>query len=198
VLELIPNVPFWFGGLLDTLNSSEKLVEVSVSIPLSSFAVQGAPLSSFAVQGATADQLFEHLTKNLKVHICFDDREYQTSSYKEALNGYWKLVNILQFLTDVSWISRKAVLELLPEPTAIIELDHIIEGVNAWSELAERSLLTGDFSLLANSDIGIGEDSYELLNKDEVIGLAELAWEQEKVALFCEDDISEINVSLNQ
>jgi DEAD/DEAH box helicase domain-containing protein len=188
VLELIPNVPFWFGGLLDTLNSSEKLVEVSVSIPL----------SSFAVQGATADQLFEHLTKNLKVHICFDDREYQTSSYKEALNGYWKLVNILQFLTDVSWISRKAVLELLPEPTAIIELDHIIEGVNAWSELAERSLLTGDFSLLANSDIGIGEDSYELLNKDEVIGLAELAWEQEKVALFCEDDISEINVSLNQ
>lgn len=186
VLELIPNAPFWFGGLLDTLNSSEKLVEISVSITM----------SSFNVQGITAEEFFDHLAESIKVHICFDDREHNNLSYKEALNGYWKLVNILQFLKDVTWISRKAVIELLPVPivTNQPELDDDIDMANEWSELAERSLLTGDFSLLANSAIRVGEDSYELLNNDEVIGQAEIAWEKEKVALFCIDELSEINV----
>ncbi len=185
VEELIPAEPFWFGGLLDTLNSSEKLVEVSVSITM----------SSFSVQGTTANEFFDHLEKNLKVHICFDDREQNNLAYKEALNGYWKLVNILQFLTNVSWVSRKAVLELLPDPILTVQPEATDIGVlNEWSEFAERSLLAGDFSLLANSNVGIGEDSYELVKHDEVIGLAELAWEEEKVALFCQDDLPEISV----
>jgi len=189
VLELIPAEVFWFGGLLDTLNSSEKLVEVSVSLMM----------SSFAVKGATANELFAHLANNVKVHICFDDRENTHFSYKEALNGYWKLINILQFLNDVTWISRKAVLESNPVPTLPIQdVVEYSDTSNEWSELAERTLLIGDFSLLSNSSIPIGQDSYELLKHDEIIGLAELAWEQEKVALFCEDDISELNVFENE
>ena len=189
VLELIPAEVFWFGGLLDTLNSSEKLVEVSVSLTM----------SSFEVKGATANELFAHLAKNVKVHICFDDRENTHFSYKEALNGYWKLINILQFLNDVTWISRKAVLE--SNPVSTLPIQDVVEDSatsNEWSELAERTLLIGDFSLLSNSSIPIGQDSYELLKYDEIIGLAELAWEKEKVALFCEDDISEINVFKNE
>jgi len=186
VSELIPEpgTPFWFGGLLDTLNSSEKLVEISISIPLSSFAVN-----------ASANDLFKHLAKNLKVHICFDDRESNHLSYKEALNGYWKLVNILQFLNDVTWVSRKAVLEMSPDPIIPVqEVAEVIGSSSGWAELAERTLLEGDFSLLSNSDIPIGEDSYELLEKDEIIAQAELVWVKDKVALFCKDEQSEIDV----
>jgi DEAD/DEAH box helicase domain-containing protein len=183
VQSLIPDTPFWFGGLLDTLSSSEKLVEIAVSISM----------DCFNIQGTTADEFFAHLAKNIKLHVCFDDREYNHLAYKEALNGYWKLINILQFLSDVSWASRKAIVEFQPKqiiPVPIRKIDDT--GMPAqWNELAERTFLEGDFTLLANSNISVGEDSYELTKNDEIIGQAELAWATKKVALFCQQDLSE-------
>jgi hypothetical protein len=82
-----------------------------------------------------------------------------------------------------------------PDPTIPVqEVAEITGSSSGWAELAERTLLEGDFSLLSNSDIPIGEDSYELLEKDENIAQAELVWVKDKVALFYKDGQSEIDV----
>ena len=45
----------------------------------------------------------------LRLHICFDDRYTQDDGYEAGLNGFWRLVNLLQFLPDMTFTSRKAV-----------------------------------------------------------------------------------------
>ncbi len=74
------------------------------------------------------------------------------------------------------------------------EVAEVTGSAIEWSELAKRTLLGGDFSLLCNSNIPIGEDSYELLMKEEIIAQAELVWVKDKVALFCKVEQSEIDV----
>lgn len=178
--ELMPDQPFWFGGLLDALGSSQQMVEIAVSIQLSEFTVQGLSKKAF----------FDHLMSKIKVHICFDDQDHDQLHYKKALNGFWRLVNLLQFLPDVSWTTRKAVLNSQSISTTAPLLKTITLNFVSfeWEQLLERSLLTGDLSLLASGDLILGEDGYELVKNDEIIGNAELAWPDAQVALFCEDE----------
>ncbi len=178
VTDLVPAEPFWFGGLLDTLGSSPRMVEIAVSIKLAEFSVKGLSKAAF----------FDHLMNKIKVHICFDDRDHHQLHYKAALNGYWRLINILQFLPDVSWTTRKAVLNSssisTPEPQASALTLSSVE----WGELLARSLLSGELSLLGSEGFTLAEDGYELVKNDEVIGIAELAWSGAQVALFCADE----------
>jgi len=186
VNDLLPDEPFWFGGLLDSLESSEKLVEVSVSIALSEFATQ---------YNASEDDL-NYLSEKLKLHLCFDDSYYDQAvydkdSYKKALIGYWKLVNVLQFLSNVSWCAKTA-LGLNDIIDDVVNTSSTEDHNNDWSEYLEESLLSGDLSLLGSSEIPVAESGYELMDGDEVVAQAELAWIDPKVAVFTQEDETEI------
>jgi len=187
VNELLPDEPFWFGGLLDSLDSSEKLVEISVSIALSEFTTQ---------YKSNNDDL-NYLSEKLKLHLCFDDSYYEHAdadkdSYKKALIGYWKLVNVLQFLSDVSWCAKTS-LDLINsdiiEPA--IKTPSPEEKKSEWREYLQESLLSGSLFLLDTSEIPIAEFGYELMNGDEVLAQSELAWGDHKVAVFLQEEDAE-------
>ncbi len=191
--ELIEEEPFWFGGLLDSLQSSEKLVEISVSIALSDFMK--------ANFNASEDD-FVYLSDKFKVHICFDDsgcqnRDVDNISYKPSLIGFWKVVNILQFLPDVSWCAKKsiesgAVVYNSPEIEKMMIKSSVTGDDTEWTEYLEGSLLSGNIDLLASSGLPIAVAGYELEINDEIVAMAELAWESHKVAVFPQDADEEI------
>ncbi|MCK5667429.1 MAG: hypothetical protein KAI17_28270, partial [Thiotrichaceae bacterium] len=173
--------PFWFGGLLDSLQSSEKLVEISVSIALSDFAK--------AKFNGTEDD-FVYLSEKLKVHICFDDidsSDSQNVSYKPSLIGFWKVVNILQFLSDVSWCAKTSLGTDLYDAEEVIIKPSAVSHNSNWAGCLEETLLSGNLDLLISSELPVAEAGYELMEGDEVIALAELAWEKQKVAIFPHD-----------
>jgi DEAD/DEAH box helicase domain-containing protein len=153
-------------------------------------------IADFSVSGLSKEALFEHLKASIKVHICFDDRDHKQLYYKESLNGFWKLVNVLQFLPDVSWTSRKVVLDPTSAQTALPIAVAAQAGSTSleWDDLIDRSLLAGDLSLLATGGFAPGEDGYELVQGDEVTAVAELAWPTAKVALFCADELADKTV----
>jgi len=191
--ELIEDEPFWFGGLLDSLKSSEKLVEILVSIALSDFVKANFNCS---------ENDFVYLSEKFKVHICFDDTDIDNVSYKPSLIGFWKLINVLQFLSDVSWCSKKSI-----ESGSVLSESHDLEQMvvklpmsreaSKWAECLQETLLSGDIDLLILSEIAIAEIGYELEINGEIVAMAELAWESQKVAVFPQDadeDIEQFNV----
>ncbi|MCV5767595.1 hypothetical protein OFN22_29315, partial [Escherichia coli] len=89
--ELLPDEPFVFGGLLDSCNSSQQFIELASVLPQQAI----KPTTSVA-----------QMRSWLRLHICFDDRYTQDDGYEAGLNGFWRLVNLLQFLPDMTFTSR--------------------------------------------------------------------------------------------
>jgi DEAD/DEAH box helicase domain-containing protein len=190
VKELITDEPFWFGGLLDSLHSSEKLVEIAVAITL----------DDFKRANFNADQSdMDYLADKLKVHVCFDDEDKEHINFKSALIGYWKLFNILQCMTDITWCTKSSINwgEGLDE---VVEATKAPNTVNAeeWTVLINESLLKGELKLLVESELDLPELGYELMDGDEVVALAEMAWVSKKLAVFSADEAEDLEVFVSK
>ncbi|WP_333913426.1 DEAD/DEAH box helicase [Vibrio coralliirubri] len=187
-----------YGGRLDSLNTErdDQFVEVATTLP---FAVFGA-LASRKVSGQTPS---EFLVTNLKTHVCFDDRplglahEGQSESdRKKALFGFWRMVNIGQYLTDFTFSSRAALQDYsfyAPSQTRDEQADVSVSAVDceAWDDILNDELLDeADVRLLQKMSFDapiVGEefsgDSFE------PIGEVELYWPDLKLALLIEANI---------
>ncbi len=178
VNEFLDDENYWFGGLMDCLESSEKLVELTTALSLQKF------------QQAKFGQSIEDcnfLTKLLKVHICFDDTDVENVNFKQSLIGYWKLFNLLQFMDDVSFTSM-SMIELETEQIELPRKDVTSSLSNQWKDVIEQSVIDSNLELFGEFEIDLPEVGFELVSNDEVIGLCELAWPSNKVALFCKDE----------
>ena len=180
---LLPNTPFIFGGLLDSLDTSQKLLELAVVIPV----------DLLQQKYANAEHANQQLRQALQVHLCFDDRNSGEPGYEAALYGFWRVVNIWQGLPGFSFASRKAVKQpLASEPLLLICVDvkTPVEAVSLdWQEIQELELLPAEIlDQLMESGLPVPEVGYPLCQESgELIAEAELAWEAQRVAVFTPD-----------
>jgi len=180
--EFLEDENYWFGGLMDCLGSSEQLVELTTALSLKRF-------TQTKFNQTIDDSNF--LSKLLKVHICIDDAEYDHIHFKQALIGYWKLFNVLQFLNDASFCSKTMIeLDIDEISTPIEEAE--IHVPDAWAVVLEQTIISVNVELLTDLNVAIPEVGYELIVNDEVIGMAELAWGDKKIALFSEEEFEDL------
>jgi DEAD/DEAH box helicase domain-containing protein len=176
--QLLPDEPFVFGGLLDSCGSSQQFIELASVLP-----------QRYIKPATTADQM----RAALRLHVSFDDRYTEDEGYERGLNGFWRLVNLLQFLPDMSFSSRKAVhnpqVQIVVEPT---EPAPEISDNGDWNEIIELSLLTAqEISLLQTLAWPVPVLGYPLQNEfGEIVAEADLAWPEQKRALIFEDEAS--------
>jgi DEAD/DEAH box helicase domain-containing protein len=186
VLELVTDEPFWFGGLLDSLQSSEKLVEIAVAITLDDFT------------GANFDKTQSDLTylaDKLKVHVCFDDEDKEHINFKSALIGYWKVFNLLQCMTDVTWCTKSSInWEQEPDDADKLVKHPVGENALEWTLLIKECLLEGELQLLVEAALILPEVGYELMDGDVVVALAEMAWAEKKIAVFSADEVEDFEL----
>ena len=186
VLELVTDEPFWFGGLLDSLQSSEKLVEIAVAITLDDFT------------GANFDKTQSDLTylaDKLKVHVCFDDEDKEHINFKSALIGYWKVFNLLQCMTDVTWCTKSSINWVQePDDTDTLVKHPVGENTLEWDLLIKECLLKGELQLLVEAALILPEVGYELMDGDEVVALAEMVWVEKKIAVFSADEVEDFEL----
>ncbi|MGO2418559.1 MAG: DEAD/DEAH box helicase [Vibrio casei] len=199
-----------YGGRLDSLNTerNDKFVEVATTLPFSVF----RSLAQKQISGQTPS---EFLSANLKTHLCFDDRPLGLAhegksdfDRKKALFGFWRMVNIGQYLPDFTFTSRTALQDFgFYAPSQTHELvSNELMGIpfsdadnDIWDEILNDELLEeADVHLLQSMcfDVPIvGEEfSGESL---EPIGEAELYWPEFKIALLLESNI-ELEALLTQ
>lgn len=174
--ELLPDEPFVFGGLLDSCNSSQQFIELASVLPQQAI----KPTTSVA-----------QMRSWLRLHICFDDRYTQDDGYEAGLNGFWRLVNLLQFLPDMTFTSRKAV--HLPQESVDTKVSATPEAVpetdESWAEIIEFGLLSAEeIALLQSHSLSAPTLGYELQNDEgEIIAEADLAWPSQKWALIIDN-----------
>ncbi|MDD1793157.1 DEAD/DEAH box helicase [Enterovibrio sp. ZSDZ42] len=184
--ELCLDVPYFFGGLLDSINTSQRSIELAAVMPVEVY------INAVAnkVQGQTPFVYAEAMTR---LHACFDDRYPEDDGYEQALYGYWKLVNLAQFMSDFSFTSRK-LLESGSVNRVIkaqnVEPEAEISGLQTlpdeWAELIELEVIDESiaFSMIEH-DISAPEVGFSLVSEEgEIIAEAELAWLEEKVAVL--------------
>ncbi|MGR5453527.1 DEAD/DEAH box helicase [Vibrio alfacsensis] len=179
--DLCLDKPFFFGGLLDATGTSQRLIEVATVMPAECYISVVKQL----VKGLEPTEYAESVTR---LHLCFDDRYIDEDGYEQALAGYWKLVNIGQFMSDFSFTSRKA---LLDEPVAKIkpklkENARVEEAISdGWQEIIELELVENTLvELMISKGLPAPEVGLEIKNAvGEIIAEAELAWQDRKVAL---------------
>ena len=175
--QLIPDEPFIFGGLLDSCGSSQQFIELASVL-----------LQRHVVPATTVSQMRDAL----RLHICFDDRHPEDSGYEAGLNGFWRLVNLLQFLPDMTFTSRKAVQNPQVKTTVTTSADELAAAYGQdWNEIIELGLLSHEeVTLLQNLPFPVPVMGYELQNElGEIIAEADLAWLEQKKALIFEDEI---------
>ena len=64
---------------------------------------------------------------------------------------------------------------------------------DAWAAVLEQTIINENLELLTVLNSAIPEVGYELVVKDEVIGMTELAWVDKKIALFSEEEFEDLN-----
>lgn len=171
---LLPNEPFVFGGLLDSCGSSQPFIELATVLP-----------QHYIKPTTTPEQMRAALT----LHLCFDDRYSEDDGYERGLNGFWRLVNLLQFLPNMSFTSRKAAQlpqeMFTPEPVEV----HKPDLGEEWQEAIDLGLLAVDeVALLRTAALPIPEFGYPLQSDiGEIIAEADLAWLAMKIALFYQE-----------
>ncbi|EPY9268960.1 hypothetical protein ACXHWO_004841, partial [Escherichia coli] len=174
--ELLPDEPFVFGGLLDSCNSSQQFIELASVLPQQAI----KPTTSVA-----------QMRSWLRLHICFDDRYTQDDGYEAGLNGFWRLVNLLQFLPDMTFTSRKTV--HLPQESVDTKISATPEAVpetdESWAEIIEFGLLSAEeIALLQSHSLSAPTLGYELQDDEgEIIAEADLAWPSQKWALIIDN-----------
>ncbi|HEQ3432716.1 TPA: DEAD/DEAH box helicase [Vibrio cholerae] len=186
--ELCMDTPYLFGGLLDSVGTSQRLVEIATVFPVESYAY----VLKDAVKGQTP---FEYVEANIRLHICFDDRDIHDEHFEAYLAGFWKLVNIGQFMRDFSCTSRVLLQDdvndgtLMPNQTASVTVNSpsSVGGADEeWQLIIEHQLLEPEVieAMMAKS-LSAPEVGYELASEEgEILAEAELAWPSSQVALL--------------
>ncbi|ENA0665212.1 helicase, partial [Enterobacter roggenkampii] len=133
----------------------------------------------------------EQMRNWLRLHICFDDRYSQDDGYEAGFNGFWRMVNLLQFLPDMTFTSRKAVNLPQESGAAKIETSVVaeIQSDESWAEILEFGLLSAEeVALLQSLSLPAPTVGYELQDDDgEIIAEADLAWPLQKQALIIDN-----------
>ncbi|EGH2411428.1 hypothetical protein JQ163_004679, partial [Salmonella enterica subsp. enterica serovar Heidelberg] len=173
---LLPDEPFVFGGLLDSCSSSQQFIELAAVVPQQ------------AIKSTTS---IEQMRNWLRLHICFDDRYSQDNGYEAGFNGFWWMVNLLQFLPDMTFTSRKAV-HLPQKPEAVKMQTSVVVDIQpdeSWAEILEFGLLGAEeIALLQSLSLPAPTVGYELQDDDgEIIAEADLAWPLQKQALIIDN-----------
>ncbi|MGL5336510.1 MAG: Zn-binding domain-containing protein [Enterovibrio sp.] len=196
--ELCIDTPYLFGGLLDLIGTSKKLVKIATIFPVESFIY----IIKDAVKGQTP---FEYVEANMRLHVCFDDRDINDEHFEENLAGFWKLVNIAQFMHDFSYTSRVL---LRDEVDGNSTLAHQIATEQAkqqsssvvvdeqWQLIMEHQLLEPEvIQTLMEKGLSAPHVGYELTNEEgEILADAELAWPNNQVALLLPEQQETINL----
>lgn len=177
IKQLLPDEAFILGGLLDSCGSSQQFIELATVL-----------YQRYVVK-STTPEMMRHA---LKLHLCFDDRHPEDQGYEAGLNGFWRLVNLLQFLPDMTFTSRMAVHN--PAPKVIVSKPDDVTTLvvdSAWHEIFELGFLSLDeIALLKTIPFGVPEMGFELQNElHEIVAEADLAWPQEKKALIYENEL---------
>lgn len=186
--DLCLDEPYLFGGLLDSVATSQRLVEVATVFPVESY---GYVLKD-AVKGQTP---FEYAESNIRLHICFDDRDIHDENFEEYLAGFWKLVNICQFMSDFSYTSRVLLKDKVSDSSMLqnqaIEIESNLQSKASvvdkkWQLIIEHELLIPAVTqALIERGFSAPTVGYELVNEEgEIIAEAELAWPSKQVALL--------------
>ncbi|MFH4481278.1 DEAD/DEAH box helicase [Vibrio diabolicus] len=178
--HFLPEEDFLFGGLLDSLATSEKTVEISVTLPHS----------------ALANATLQRLIDEIWIHVIFDDADSSISRYKQDLFGFWKILNLLQLLPNSSWCSRKGisavdlVSQAVEEEGSYSSIDAMENELTPWEEQLEYTDISGEPDLLVSSGLPVGLNGFDIKNDaSESVAEAEFAWPDNKVALLTEEQL---------
>ncbi|WP_285163552.1 DEAD/DEAH box helicase [Shewanella goraebulensis] len=188
--ELCLAQPYFFGGLLDAVRTSTQLVEIASVMPVEPF--------MNVIAGKVQEQTnYEYMERSTRLHISFDDRFTDEDGYQSALFGFWKIVNLAQFMSDFSFTSRKALLEQVSTSIEDVSVDAssgeelassplMSTRPPVWGEIIELELLEeSEIDLMISLGIDVPEIGYPVTSDiGELIGEAELAWPKVKVALL--------------
>ena len=166
-----------FGGLLDALASSQPFIELASVLP-----------QRCLINPITPDQLHAAL----RLHLCFDDQNPLADNYERGLTGFWRLVNLLQWLPDMTFTSRNAVrnnIGQVPRPVDTLVTTATPDGTTSdatldagvlaqWQELAELEVLSQQqIVLLQRLPLPVPEVGYALQDDaGAIIAEADLAW----------------------
>ncbi|MBT0110240.1 MULTISPECIES: DEAD/DEAH box helicase [Vibrio harveyi group] len=196
-----------FGGRLDSLNTErdDQFVEVSTTLP---FSVFGA-LAQKRISGQTPS---EFLASNLKTHLCFDDRPLglanegkNEADRKKALFGFWRMVNIGQYLPDFTFSSRAALQDYSFYASAQTSdekaTDEHVSPIDseAWDDILNDELLEdADVRLMQEMGFDAPVVGEEFAGESlEPIGEVELYWPELKIAFLLEKN-TELETLLNK
>ncbi|HCG7292893.1 TPA: DEAD/DEAH box helicase [Vibrio parahaemolyticus] len=186
--ELCMDTPYLFGGLLDSVGTSQRLVEIATVFPVEAYAY----VLKDAVKGQAP---FEYVESNMRLHICFDDRDIHDEHFEEYLTGFWKLVNIGQFMHDFSCTSRVLLRgdvndgAVMPNQAAFVTANpqSSVGGANEeWQLIIEHQLLEPEvIEAMMVKGLSAPEVGYELTSEEgEILAEAEMAWPSSQVALL--------------
>ncbi|HDN9016128.1 TPA: DEAD/DEAH box helicase [Aeromonas salmonicida] len=176
--HLLPDEPFVFGGLLDSCGSSQPFIELAVVLP-----------QRYIIPATTVEQM----RAALRLHLCFDDRYPEDDDYERGFNGFWRLVNLLQFLPDMTFTSRKAVQQPQHKPatdqTVALPTPELTNDGD-WQEIIDLGLLsTEEIALLQALPLPVPVLGYALQDEQrEIIAEADLAWPEQRLAHIVEDE----------
>ena len=127
-----------------------------------------------------------------------DDAGKQASGYQAIWNGFLRLYNFFQFLPHSFFVSREGLKKKAYDTIKLFDAAPTSGGPEVkpedskWNEILELTDETfhGLLNLLKNNDWPVPEAGYELQSgKGEIIGTAELAWEELKIAFLLEDEL---------
>lgn len=182
--EFLEDANYWFGGLMDCLDTSEQVVEVTVALSLAAFR---------QLRFTQSMDDCHALAHALKVHTCINDSHIDDVHFKKSLIGFWKLYNILQFLSDTSFCSKSMVEAEFEMSTNVVSTgSEVVSG--EWKDVLEQTILSEGVELLSSLGNMLPEVGFELVIDDEVVGMTEFAWVNQKVALFAEDDTNSVSI----
>lgn len=129
------------------------------------------------------------------VYALFDDTLEPDRVYEASWNGFWSFVNMMQFLPGFAAVTKQGVnsalyASLVASPET--EESQVERPSSQWQEVYEQ--LFHDLAVLIASQLenqGAPPPSvvgFDLADKDgKIIGHAEMAWEEEKVAWLLPD-----------
>ena len=156
---------------------SQAALPVFVALPVS------------AMQQASQGQLAAF--DEIKVHIGIDDRFASADNEFSTLwQAFWGMSNLLQFLPGYSMSSVRGVEQGRYHPVEMnLEPEVVVDEVGSdWQELCELSVFGRELLELRTHQYAMPEVGYELREGDAVCAEAELAWPEERLAVFYEDD----------
>ena len=96
-------------------------------------------------------------------------------------------------MDDVSFTSM-SMIELETEQIELPRKEVTSSLSDQWKDVIEQSVIDSNLELFGELEIDLPVVGFELVSSDEVIGLCELAWPSNKVALFCNDESEDMAV----